>query len=117
MNAFREAIYDIVATNHPCSAQIYYVGIGHALEKDRGGNRRSYNDVVRNPMMRERRHPLGLDHRRHALGADRHHVPDSPQDASTVEPDVPAGPVVAATAGSRCGLRNNFDLEPHQLRH
>jgi len=55
MREFREAIYDIVERNHACSPrQIYYVGIGRLWDKDTGGSRRNYNDVVRNSgVMRE----------------------------------------------------------------
>jgi len=49
MAAFRQALFDIVERNHPCSGrQVYYVGIGSLWEKDRGGSRRSYNDAIRN---------------------------------------------------------------------
>jgi len=55
METFREAIREIVEANRPCSVrQVYYVGIGWLWEKDRGGSRRSYNDVDRNlGVMRE----------------------------------------------------------------
>jgi hypothetical protein len=55
MVTFREAIYEIVERNRPCSVrQVYYVGIGRLWEKDTGGDRTSYNDVVRNlGVMRE----------------------------------------------------------------
>jgi hypothetical protein len=56
MESLRDALFGIVRTNRPCSVrQVYYVGIGRLWEKDRGGSRRSYNDVVRNlGVMRER---------------------------------------------------------------
>jgi hypothetical protein len=55
MVAFREAIYDIVELNRPCSVrQVYYVGIGRLWQKDTGGNRSSYSDLCRNlGVMRE----------------------------------------------------------------
>jgi len=55
MAMFRQAMFEIVETNHPCSPrQTYYVGIGRLWEKDTGGSRRSYNDVTRNlGIMRE----------------------------------------------------------------
>lgn len=55
MAAFREAIYEIVERNRPCSVrQVYYVGIGWLWEKDTGGDRTNYSDVCRNlGVMRE----------------------------------------------------------------
>ena len=55
MVEFRAALYGIVAANRPCSVrQVYYVGAGTLWEKDKGGSRTSYNDVVRNlGVMRE----------------------------------------------------------------
>lgn len=55
IRTLREELYAIVATNRPCSVrQVYYVGIGRLWEKDTGGSRTSYNDVVRNlGVMRE----------------------------------------------------------------
>lgn len=56
MEAFREAIHNIVEINRPCSVrQVYYLGIGHLWNKDIGGERTNYQDVVRNiGVMRER---------------------------------------------------------------
>jgi hypothetical protein len=55
MEALRSALYEIVERNKPCSVrQAYYVGIGRLWEKDTGGSRRSYDDVIRNlGVMRE----------------------------------------------------------------
>lgn len=55
MARLRAALYDIVEANKPCSVrQVYYVGAGRLWEKDKGGSRTSYNDVVRNlGVMRE----------------------------------------------------------------
>lgn len=55
MRSFRQAIFEIVQRNHPCSVrQVYYVGIPRLWDKDRAGSRSSYNDVVRNlGVMRE----------------------------------------------------------------
>ena len=55
MQAFRECIYQIVEANRPCSVrQVYYLGIPALWNKDRGGKRDSYQDVVRNlGVMRE----------------------------------------------------------------
>lgn len=46
MEALREALFDIVEANQPCSVRsVYYVGIGRFWEKDRGGSRASYKRV------------------------------------------------------------------------
>ena len=48
MATFRNAIYNIVADNQPCSVrQVYYIGIGQLWEKDQGGSRANYKRVVR----------------------------------------------------------------------
>jgi hypothetical protein len=56
MEELRTGIYEIVETNRPCSVrQVYYVGIGRLWDKDTGGSRTAYQDVVRNiGVMRER---------------------------------------------------------------
>lgn len=56
MEEFRDAIYEIVAGNWPCSCrQVYYLGIGMLWDKDTDGSRRNYNSVVRElGIMRER---------------------------------------------------------------
>lgn len=52
---FRQSIHAIVEANRPCSArQVYYLGIGVLWDKDTGGKRRNYNQVVHNlGVMRE----------------------------------------------------------------
>ena len=47
MEALREAMFDIVAANEPCSVRsVYYMGIGKLWEKDQGASRASYKRVV-----------------------------------------------------------------------
>lgn len=55
MQSYRDTIRAIVEENQPCSCrQVYYIGIGRIWEKDTGGRRNVYNDVVRNlGLMRE----------------------------------------------------------------
>jgi hypothetical protein len=55
MDEYRGAIRELVEVNQPCSCrQVYYLGIGRYWEKDTGGSRNIYNDVVRNlGLMRE----------------------------------------------------------------
>lgn len=55
MQAFRAAIYSIVAANQPCSVrQIYYRGIGLHWDKDQGSTGANYKRVVRElGLMRE----------------------------------------------------------------
>ncbi len=54
IETLRSAIYAIVDRYKPCSArQVYYVGLGSLWEKDQG-NRRNYNNLIRNlGVMRE----------------------------------------------------------------
>jgi hypothetical protein len=55
MQALRDAVYEIVSTNKPCSCrQVYYLGIGLLWNKDTRGKRNVYNSVVRElGLMRE----------------------------------------------------------------
>lgn len=55
MEEYRDALYGLALENRPCSCrQIYYLGIGRYWDKDTGGSRNVYNDVVRNlGLMRE----------------------------------------------------------------
>lgn len=48
MIAHKTAIAEIAETNQPCSVRnVYYCGIGALWEKDTGGSRKSYKEVVR----------------------------------------------------------------------
>jgi hypothetical protein len=55
MEEYRAALYGLALENRPCSCrQVYYLGIGRLWEKDTGGSRNVYNEVVRNlGLMRE----------------------------------------------------------------
>ena len=48
MRALRAAIHDLARDHQVCTVRhIYYLGIGQFWEKDAGGKRKSYNDVVK----------------------------------------------------------------------
>ena len=48
MRMLREAIIDLAGAHRPCTVrQLYYLGIGRYWNKDTGGDRTAYRNVVR----------------------------------------------------------------------